>query len=63
MADITMCKNENCPVKDTCFRYLATPSQYQAYYVFDENSNEPCDSYWECETEEILNKFNKMWRD
>jgi hypothetical protein len=63
MADITMCQNEDCPVKDTCFRYLATPSQYQSFYVFDKDTKEPCDWYWECTDDKELEQFNRMWRD
>jgi len=27
--DITMCSGQECPKKDTCFRYLAKPSEYR----------------------------------
>jgi hypothetical protein len=34
MADITMCKNETCPMKNRCYRYTAIPSDYQSYSNF-----------------------------
>ena len=34
MADITMCKGDNCPSKQTCYRFLATPSEYRQSYFY-----------------------------
>ena len=35
MADISMCKNENCEKKETCYRYKAEPNEnYQMYNEF-----------------------------
>ena len=31
MPDITMCQPKECAVKDTCYRYVATPSNWQSY--------------------------------
>ena len=33
MPDITMCKGDQCPLKETCYRYKAKPSMYQSYFV------------------------------
>jgi hypothetical protein len=34
MPDITMCKNNNCKNKDTCYRFTATPNEHwQAYFA------------------------------
>lgn len=36
MPDISMCKNEDCPLKESCYRYMATPNiPYQSYGKFD----------------------------
>lgn len=44
MPDISMCVNEECKRKETCYRYKAKPDKYmQAYGEF----KEPCDHYWE----------------
>ena len=34
MPDIALCKNENCPSKDSCYRYTAKPSCHQVYAKF-----------------------------
>lgn len=52
MPDITMCNGDNCPFKETCYRYLATPSEYmQSYFMkppFDMVDGEHvCSYYWE----------------
>lgn len=66
MADITMCNNEDCPLKMKCFRYRATPSPYwQPYYVFDESTpvGEDCISRWEFKDDDELEKLNRIWHD
>lgn len=35
MADITMCQNKTCPMKDKCYRQKAKESEYQSYASFD----------------------------
>ena len=34
MPDISMCKDDNCPARYTCYRYMAEPDTYQAYADF-----------------------------
>ena len=34
MADISKCKGNDCPLKDKCYRYNATPSDYQSYFQY-----------------------------
>jgi hypothetical protein len=31
MPDISMCRNKECPLRSKCYRFLATPSFWQAY--------------------------------
>ena len=49
MADITMCKVKDCPLKEGCYRFKAEPSKYrQSYFIgipFDKK-NKKCDMYW-----------------
>ena len=34
MPDISMCSGQNCPLKETCYRYKATPSKFrQSYFM------------------------------
>ena len=32
MPDITMCEGGDCPLKESCYRYTATPSEYRQSY-------------------------------
>lgn len=35
MPEISMCRNEECPLKFECYRYMARPnSHYQSYAIF-----------------------------
>lgn len=45
MPDITMCYGY-CPLQETCYRYNATPSMWQAYFVNTPYKNGKCDFYW-----------------
>jgi hypothetical protein len=31
--DISKCKGKDCPLKETCYRYTAESSDYQAYFT------------------------------
>lgn len=47
MPDISMCKNTECPLKDTCYRFTATPSEpVQSYSDFKYDEKKGCDYYW-----------------
>ena len=48
MPDISMFKDENCPLNISCYRYTAEPSNYQSYLVapiYNHDVNE-CDLHW-----------------
>ena len=48
MADITMCVNTKCPLRSTCLRYTAQPTdEWQSYSYFEPVDNE-CNAYWAC---------------
>jgi hypothetical protein len=52
MADITKCNGNNCPMKETCYRYTAkiTP-QWQSYFSeTPEIVDGKCDYYYKDET-------------
>ena len=65
MSDISMCNNPNCSIKEFCYRHLATPGEMQCYILLDKavDNSDDCDMFWECVSKEILDKFNKQWRD
>jgi len=53
MPDITMCKGEGCTIKETCYRYKATPDEYgQSYFEstpsqgVDADGNTKCNHYY-----------------
>jgi hypothetical protein len=47
MPDISMCQQDKCPVKDTCYRYMATPCPYrQSYMLITEFDDDGCRHYW-----------------
>lgn len=57
MADISMCKNESCPLKLSCYRYLAQPDDLlQLYAKFewekDENGVIHCSGFWKFNIEQ-----------
>jgi len=41
MPDIAMCRNPTCEKKKECWRYMATPSQYQCYMEFQNICKSP----------------------
>jgi hypothetical protein len=52
-ADISKCSGEDCPVKETCYRYTAPVSDYSQSYFFTppitKEEEISCDYYWENE--------------
>lgn len=51
MPDISMCKNMHCPLKETCYRFTASPSIYgQSYSDFapriTKKGEAKCEYYW-----------------
>lgn len=46
MADISMCDNNKCPLKETCYRFKAIPNPYwQAYANFEPGKNGKCNHH------------------
>jgi len=35
MPDISMCANNDCPVRRSCYRFMATPSMRQSWAGFE----------------------------
>lgn len=60
MHDISHCSKHTCPLKDSCYRYLAYLEavernyQYITIIVWDDISSkeENCDAYWEVKVED-----------
>jgi len=59
--DITICKGNNCPIKDKCHRHTAKAEpQYQSYFVNppfkinEETNTFHCDMFWGEQQESIM---------
>lgn len=65
MTDICKCNNENCSIRQLCFRYRAAASEYQAFFVIDKTveSEADCDNFWNIENEEHLKELQRYWAD
>lgn len=50
MPDISMCNDRDCPSCKTCYRFMATPSEWrQSYAAFDRKGKDKCEHYWPLE--------------
>lgn len=52
MTDITKCANKECPLKDSCWRYIAPVSKYQSWFSTpppkrNEKGKYVCDMFWD----------------
>lgn len=52
MPDITCCTNRECPLRVSCYRYLARWNRWQSLSKF--KGGETCDAYWEVGQEDNL---------
>lgn len=61
MSDISKCRGTNCPLANTCYRYLADSDDiWQAYITeIPIKPDNTCDYYWQVSTESELNILNK----
>ena len=48
MPDISMCQNQDCKLKETCYRFKAVPNEHrQSYSDFKPDKDGNCKYYWE----------------
>ena len=45
MVDISMCRNEKCPLKDKCYRFLAKPDPRWQSYLSPPIDGEKCEHF------------------
>jgi hypothetical protein len=46
MPDVSMCMNKECPLKEKCYRFTATPNEHiQSYGMFEPDKEGKCDYY------------------
>ena len=61
MPDITMCPGGDCPHKEDCYRYTATPDEiYQYYFVEPPYKDGKCEYYWGENAEAIWNQLKDI---
>ena len=53
MPDITMCRGNDCELKDNCYRHKAEPSEFRQSWFMKPpyESILECDYFWELESE------------
>ena len=67
MPDVTMCKNDQCPLKDKCYRFTAEPSMRQ--YYFTENPSKyvhgkfECKMFWGYSSDYFLEQLKSIYKD
>ena len=49
MTDISKCSGENCPMKESCYRFTAEAGQMQSYFIEPPIKDGKCEYYWEYE--------------
>ena len=54
MADITKCSGEGCPLKDMCYRFTATGSDYQSYFTTPPVKDNKCEMFWGQSSEYLM---------
>jgi hypothetical protein len=50
LADICMCPGGDCPHKEGCYRYTATPNEYRQSMFMNipiDKETKECDYYWD----------------
>jgi hypothetical protein len=61
MPDISMCNGGECPLKETCYRYKAKPSEYQqAYIVTPPYEGDECEYFMTIYPKSAENKANNF---
>ena len=46
MADIAMCQNDDCPMREKCYRYMAKSSgNGQSYALYEPDENGRCEDF------------------
>lgn len=60
MPDITKCTNDECSLKETCYRWTSIPSEYsQAFVKYEtimDEQMERCDYYIDIDTRKLNTK-------
>ena len=50
-----MCKGDNCPIKDQCYRYRAVPAKHwQTYFIEPPMKEGKCEQFWKIDYRDRL---------
>lgn len=60
MPDITKCSGDECPKKQSCYRYTAKASDYQSFFMTPPIKDGECDHYWGEQSQSIMNQLNDI---
>ena len=65
MADIAMCEGTDCPIKEQCERFTATPNEYrQSFFVTVPGKSKDgwfsCEMFWGESQDAIFNQLNDI---
>lgn len=58
MPDITMCADEQCPKRKTCYRFIAAPSGRQAYFMGSPMRDGACEYYIEAKARSQVRRLD-----
>ena len=60
MADITMCSGEDCPLKESCYRFTAESNEFrQSYFLTPPFDGKTCEKYCESIYKQLKNTTNE----
>lgn len=60
MPDISMCADDKCPSRESCYRFKATPSKFlQSWGQFGRpDGDDKCSYYWPVESKSQLKRLD-----
>lgn len=59
-----MCKGDNCPIKEECYRYTAKADElYQAYFSEPPIEDSKCEMYWGKQSTSIWNQLKDITKE
>lgn len=63
MADITLCKGNNCPMKEQCKRYTSPHNpKYQSYFTESPIKDGKCDMFWGDVADVVMEQLKSIMR-
>lgn len=59
MADISKCEGVDCSIKEKCYRYTATASEYRQSYMMPPKKGKDCEYYWDNKQRKLYESTTK----